>query len=100
MQTVSFKEVHAELELENDFLNKRHDYASYKEKASFLESCGFKNSIATKLYSALSGSAGLVREYSRKYNQHKFILDPQLERLCEKYNLYVRDSKFFMGDIP
>lgn len=99
--TKTFKEVHAEIENEHLFLQKNHDIKNFKAKADFLSKIGFENSIATKLYSAVAENHNVINEYDKKYlGQYKFILKPQLERVCEKYNLFVRDTKFFLGDIP
>lgn len=99
--TKTFKEVHEELENEHMFLQKNHDIKNFQEKADFLNRVGFINSIATKLYDAIGNNHNIVEEYARKYhNQYKFIFKPQLARVCEKYNLFVRDTRYFMGDIP
>ena len=100
MKTVSFKEVHKELELESMFLNKKHDISSFKEKGTFLSKIGFENSIATRIYNGVTDAQHLINEYKVSYPNYKFILQPQLERVLEKYNLYQRDCKYFMGDIP
>ena len=86
----------------NLLLKKKHDVSNFKKKAEFLKGLKFTNSIATKLYEALSqnGNLHLAERYDKYYGQYKFILRPQLERVCEKYNLYVRAPEFFMGDIP
>ncbi|MEK6829011.1 MAG: hypothetical protein AABY15_02710 [Nanoarchaeota archaeon] len=98
---VSFREVHQELENESLFLKKAHDISGYQKKASFLNNSGFHNAIASKLYSSISKNSEMIGEYERKYHgQYKFILKPQLERLCEKYNLFVRLPEHFLGDIP
>jgi hypothetical protein len=99
MNKVSFKEVHADLENENLFLNKSHDIRNFYKKGSFLKDIGFTNSIATKIYLEVSEKNNIIQKYNQIYT-HKFILKPQLERVCEKYNLYVRDLDFFLGDIP
>lgn len=97
----TFKEVHAELENEHMLLQKNHDVQDFENKSSFLKLAGFSNSIATRLYEAISSSVENVKEIHRKYNgQYKFILEPQLERVCEKYNLFVRDVNDFVADIP
>lgn len=100
MKTVSFKEVHKELELESMFLNKNHDINSFKKKGKFLQTIGFTNSIATRIYNGVSDSQHLINEYKLVYPNYKFILQAQLERVLEKYNLYQRDCQYFMGDIP
>lgn len=99
--TKTFKDVHEDIALEAKFLEKRHDIKDFSEKADFLIASGFSNSIATKMYRAIAESADVIKEYQMKYHGlYKFILAPQLERLCEKYNLFVRKPEFFMGDIP
>lgn len=99
--TKTFKEVHAELERESVFLSKKHDLSDFSKKGSFLQESGFVNSIATRLYNAVASSSGSVAEHQRKYGgQYKMLLEPQLERVCEKYNLFVRDVEFFIADIP
>lgn len=99
--TKTFKEVHAEIENEHLFLHKSHDIRNFKDKADFLGRVGFTNSIATKLYAAVAGNSNVIHDYARKYHgQYKFILKPQLERVCEKYNLFVRATNMFLGDIP
>jgi hypothetical protein len=99
-KTVTFKEVHLDLEKEA-VLIKRKDlqYSDFSIKGSFLNNCDFGNSIAAKLYNAIAESRDIVNKISDKY-KYTFILKPQLERLCEKYNLFVRTPDFFMGDIP
>jgi len=100
-KVVSFREVHKDLEEESMFLKKGHDIEGYKEKANFLAGAGFNNSIAAKLYSSISENSHMIDEYDKKYHgQYRFILKPQLERLCEKYNLFVRKTEHFLGDIP
>jgi hypothetical protein len=100
-KVISFKEVHIDLEKESVFLKKSHDIEGYKNKAEFLNGSGFQNSIAAKLYSSISENSHKIDEYEKKYHgQYRFILKPQLERLCEKYNLFVREPKHFLGDIP
>lgn len=100
-KVISFKEVHIDLEEESRFLKKSHDIKDYKNKANFLNGSGFQNSIAAKLYSSISENSHKIEEYERKYHgQYRFILKPQLERLCEKYNLFVREPGHFLGDIP
>jgi len=99
--TKTFKEVHEELENESLFLHENHNIQDFRDKADFLSSIGFVNSIATKVYSAISENSTVIKEYKQRYmGIYKFILKPQLERVCEKYNLYVRATKFFLGDIP
>lgn len=100
MKTVSFKEVHKELELESMFLNKNHDINSFKKKGNFLQTIGFTNSIATRIYNGVTDAQHLINEYKLVYPNYKFILQAQLERVLEKYNLYQRDCQYFMGDIP
>ena len=99
--TKTFREVHAEIENEHLFLQQNHDIKNFYDKADFLSKIGFENSIATKLYSAIAENHDVANEYAEKYlGQYKFILKPQLERVCEKYNLFVRGANFFLGDIP
>lgn len=101
LKTVSFREVHAELERESTFLNSNHNVATFKEKGNFLSKIGFSNSIATKLYTAVAENAEIVKDYAHRYMEmYKFILNPQLERVCEKYNLFVRGLDMFLADIP
>lgn len=99
--TKTFKEVHEDIDNEQLFLKKDHNIENFKEKATFLENVGFTNSIATKLYKAVADNHSVVQSYDMKYNGlYKFILEPQLERICEKYNLFVRRPELFLGDIP
>ena len=99
--TKTFKEVHEDIDNEQLFLKKDHNIESFKEKATFLENVGFTNSIATKLYKAVADNHSVVQSYDMKYKGlYKFILEPQLERICEKYNLFVRRPELFLGDIP
>lgn len=101
IEVKSFKEVHQELEMEHMLLQKNHDVQDFKNKSSFLKAVGFSNSIATRLYEAIADSTHIVKDINAKYHgQHKFILEPQLERICEKYNLYVRGLHDFIADIP
>lgn len=100
IKTVSFKEVQAELERESLFLHKNHNVRDFSNKSNFLSGIGFTNSIATELYSSIVNNQDTIRHYTQKYPFHKFILTPQLKRVCEKYDLYVRDLNFFLGDIP
>lgn len=101
IETKSFHEVHKDLENEVLFLDKNHNINDFKEKANFLLDIGFNNSIATKIYLAISDNHSIINDYKIKYkNIYKFILEPQLERICEKYNLYVRPTEHFLGDIP
>lgn len=97
----SFKDVHIDLENEFLFLQKNHNISDFKTKGEFLDSIGFSNSIATKLYNSITTNQDVISDYRVRYgSKYKFILKPQLERLCEKYNLYVREPKYFLGDIP
>lgn len=99
--TKSFKEVHQDLENESLFLTKDFNTKDFKKKADFLKDIGFTNSIATKIYAGIVENKGLISHYNDTYyGNSKFILEAQLERLCEKYDLYVRSAGHFMGDIP
>lgn len=99
--TKSFKEVHQDLENESLFLTKNFDTNDFKRKADFLKDIGFTNSIATKIYAGIVDNKDLISHYNDTYyGNSKFILEAQLERLCEKYDLYVRSTGHFMGDIP
>lgn len=101
IKTVSFKEVHAEFEKESQFLLEHKDVSSFRDKGSFLLRSGFEGSIATRLYNELAKGAHVFQRYQDHYHgMYKFIIEPQLERVCEKYNLFVRSPRFFMGDIP
>lgn len=100
-KTFTFREVHAELEMENSLLLKEHNIEDFSKKSNFLNQIGFTNSKATKMYKAIVESEDYRKEFNRRYHgMHKFILKEQLERVCEKYNLFVRDLRFFAGDIP
>lgn len=100
-KTLSFKDVHLELERENSLLLKEHDLSDFTEKSDFLKAINFNNSKATKLYSAIIESQEYRKDFNRRYNgMYKFILPEQLERVCEKYNLFVRGANDFCGDIP
>jgi len=97
----TFKDVHQDIDNEFIFLKQNHNTQDFKKKGDFLSKVGFKNSIATRLYKAISENPFRSQEYERKYfGEYKFLLKPQLERLCEKYDLYVRNPEFFLGDIP
>lgn len=97
----TFKDVHKELENEHIFLLKNHDLKGFKDKANFLKTIGLTNSIATKIYSGIIENRNVFNDYQNKYGMNsKFIIEPQLERICEKYDLYVRPLRFFLGDIP
>lgn len=101
LETKTFKEVHKDIENESLFLSSNHNIADFSNKANFLKSIGFSNAIATKIYGSIVENKKLIDSYAVRYGgKYKFILEPQLERICEKYNLYVRDSGFFLGDIP
>jgi len=98
---LSFKEVHAELEMENNLLLKEHNIVDFSSKADFLNNIVYTNSKATKMYQAIVSSEGYRKEFNQRYHgMYKFILTEQLERVCEKYNLYVRPLRDFAGDIP
>lgn len=100
-KVLTFKEVHAELEMENNLLLKEHNIQDFSQKANFLKDIGFKESKATKMYSAIVSSEDYRKGFNQRYNGlYKFILKEQLERVCEKYNLFVRKLEFFAGDIP
>ena len=100
MQKVTFREVHDDLEREAMLLQLDHNIEDFKNKASFLKSVGFTSSIATKLYADIAEKQTIINNYNQTYVNNKFIIESQLERLCEKYDLYVRDPYFFLGDIP
>ena len=100
-KTFTFREVHKELEMENSLLQKEHNIEDFSHKSKFLNEIGFTNSKATKMYKAIVESEDYRKEFNQRYyGMHKFILKEQLERVCEKYNLFVRDLRFFAGDIP
>lgn len=100
-KTFTFRQVHEELEMENSLLLKEHNIQDFSEKSNFLNDIGFRNSKATKMYQAIVDSEDYRKEFNRRYNGvYKFILREQLERVCEKYNLFVRKLKHFAGDIP
>lgn len=101
METKTFREVHAELEAESTFLKKKRDTTQFTKKANFLKDCGFINSIATKLYDCIGYNHYVASNFETRYKGlYKFIFEPQLERVCEKYNLFVRDVQLFIADIP
>lgn len=104
IKTVSFREVHAELLRECDFainFKSNNNLSDIKDKAEFLTHIGFTNSIATKVYKDLTSGDELPKRYAERYRgQFLFIYESQLERLVEKYNLYVRGLNFYAGDIP
>lgn len=101
MKTLTFKQVHEELEQENNLITKEHNILDFSEKSKFLESIGFVESKATKMYTAIVKSQHYISDFNMRYKgQYKFILKEQLERVCEKYNLFVRPLEFFAGDIP
>lgn len=104
IKTVSFREVHAELLRECDFainFKSNNNLSDVKAKSEFLTHIGFSNSIATKVYKDLTSGDALPQMYAEKYKgQFLFIYESQLERLVEKYNLYVRPLEFYAGDIP
>lgn len=98
---VSFKVVHDDIFNESNFLEREHDTQQFASKARLLQQAGFVSSIATKLYDQLSSKANELKVHNQKYKgTHKLLLEPQLERVCEKYDLYVRKPEFFIGDIP
>jgi len=98
---VSFKQVHKDLEEANIFIKKDHDVFDFGKKGTFLSSIGFANSIATRMYLGIKNSTNEINDMNSKYlGVNKYIIEPQLELLCEKYDLYVRDLTHFAGDIP
>lgn len=100
-KTFTFRQVHEELEMENSLLLKEHNIQDFSEKSNFLNVIGFRNSKATKMYQAIVDSEDYRKQFNQTYNGlYKFILREQLERVCEKYNLFVRKLKHFAGDIP
>lgn len=101
----TFKDVHTEIENEFRFLrevsNNKEKSSFFVDKANVLKNVGFENSIATKLYSAISDNYNEVEDFYINCNkQYKLLLQPLLERICEKYNLFVRKPEFYIGDIP
>jgi len=100
IKTVSFKEVHAEIEKESQLLKGKYDHHDFGSKGTFLDDIGFGNSIATRMYKDMSDLKDVIERYNTVYPGSKFILKAQLSRVCEKYNLFVRPSEFFLGDIP
>jgi hypothetical protein len=100
-KTLTFQEVHETLERENSLLLKEHNIQDFSKKSEFLNALGFTNSKATKMYSAIVNSEEYRKDFNRRYNgMYKFILKEQLERVCERYNLFVRPLRVFAGDIP
>ncbi|MFA5014313.1 MAG: hypothetical protein WC549_02055 [Actinomycetota bacterium] len=70
---------------------------------ALLQTLGFRNSIASKLYDAFDNDMikRIAKEVETVYHGTvRFITVPQLERICEKYNLFVRNTEFYFGDIP
>lgn len=101
IQTKTFKDVHADLERESILLQKNHNLSDFSHKSNFLTLSGFSSSIATRMYRAIVEGAPHVETIRRKYNGlYKMILEPQLERVCDRYDLYVRNARAFIGDIP
>jgi len=100
IKTLTFQEVQHELNKESLFIKGDFDVEDFRKKGDFLTNIGFENSIATKLYNSISNGVQVINNYKVKYPNYKFILEPQLERVCEKYDLYVRPLEFFLGDIP
>jgi hypothetical protein len=99
--TFTFHQVHDELERENNLLLKEHDIKGFEEKSEFLSKVGFFNSKATRMYTEIVRSEEFIKGFNQRYfGMYKFILPAQLERVCEKYNLFVRDLECFAGDIP
>lgn len=97
----TFKDVQQELDSESLFISGNHNYADFNSKADLLINIGLGNSIACRLYKAIVDNRGLLAGYNDKYlGQYKFILHPQLERVCEKYNLYLRELQYYIGDVP
>jgi len=75
----TFKDVHAELDLESNFLLEKRDTKDFSEKAAFLEGVGFQKSIATKLYRSLTINNYSLRDMERRYGGiYRFIVEPQL----------------------
>ena len=62
-KTFTFREVHAELEMENSLLLKEHNIEDFSKKSNFLNQMGFTNSKATKMYQAIDE---IIRESSLK----------------------------------
>lgn len=100
-KALTFREVHEELEHESMLLKKEHDIEDFSVKSEFLNNIGFSNSKAAKMYTAIIETKDYRESLARRYHgMVKFILPEQLDRVCEKYNLFVRDVEHFAGDIP
>lgn len=100
-KTLTFREVHAELEQESMLLQKEHNINDFTLKSKFLNGIGFIRSKATLMYQAIVDSKPYLDRFSVDYGgAYKFILKEQLMRVCEKYNLFVRSIEHFAGDIP
>lgn len=101
LEIKSFKQAHAELQLDIDLIELSTPTDS-AQKSNFLEKVGFKNAPITLIHKVIGDTekSKKIKEYKIHYPQYKFIVDTQLERLCTKYNLFIRDPEFYCGDIP
>lgn len=102
IKTKSYKDVHAEVEQEAIYLETLPKGNDFSQKGKFLTSIGLSNSIATKMYMDISSNEQTIKEIQKMFygTKTKFLLRSQVERLLEKYNLFLRDPEFFLGDIP
>ncbi len=102
VKTVSYQEVlkaveEAALLPRQVYMEGGKDFA---EKARVLDAFGLGNSIACKMYKEVAENGELCQYYAQHYPHAKFLLESQLMLICEDFNLYVRPTRFFMGNIP
>ncbi len=77
------------------------------EKADKLSSIGFINvpevkkvEEKKKAVKTSSETIELVQGYKLKYPNYKFITDPMVKEICEKYNLVCGDISLYKGFVP
>lgn len=80
---------------------------SNEEKIQKMMSLGFTNAKGIDKYKEETNDKRLkeqeiafISEWSQKYPQYKFILERQVEDICEKYSLVCGPSNRYKGDIP
>lgn len=93
----TYKDVEQEIENQYLFAKSSGAVSNANGKSDFLKKIGFGGSETTRSYK----TAGLIEKYESAYSKrYKFITEDQIDAICEKFDLYVRDLIYFEGKIP
>jgi len=95
------------LQQANEILSKNNVFETDVLKAHRLIKIGFTQtkfvSDAQKKLDVVvttTEQANIIRYYTEKYPFQKFLTEPELTRICKKYNLVAFPVENFIGDVP